>query len=356
MITGHIRIIKQKSNGLFRIFLLFLLLLNFGYASASAMPDERTDKLIEGAKKEGKLLLYSSVTMADVVGMAQKFGAKYPFIKVEYVRIGAQSLLNKVINEARAKTFLPDVIQLGTMELYPIKQLGLLAKYLSPERNAYHEDFKDVEGYYTIFNITTKPIAYNTKLVPPDKVPKSYEDLLAPQWKGKIAIAGASGSGAGGIRWFMCMMKAMGEKKGEEFMRNLARQKLIFNSSTSLVTTLLAAAEFPLAVNSSGADIEGMMVKGAKLNWIKTDPMFLTHTGISLTHYAPHPNSAKLFIDFLLSKEGAEMMRGYHRIPARSDVEPDPPRLVKGLRLFPYKPEWAEEYDGYAKKFQDIFH
>jgi iron(III) transport system substrate-binding protein len=355
MIMGHIRSIKQKDTYLSRIFLLILLLLNLGYSSASAMPSERTDKLIEGAKKEGKLLLYSSVTMTDVVGMAQKFGAKYPFIKVEYVRIGAQSLLNRILNEARAKSFLPDVIQLGTFELYPIKQHGLLAKYMSPERDAYSVNFKDAEGYYTVFNITTKPIAYNTKLVPPDKVPKSYGDLLAPQWKGKIAIAGAGGSGAGGIRWFMCVMKSMGDKKGEEFMRTLAKQKPIFNSSTSLVTTLLAAAEFPLAVNSSGADIEGMMAKGAKLNWIKTDPMFLTHTGISLPSNASHPNSAKLFIDFVLSKEGAEIIRSYHRIPARSDVEPDPPRLVKGLNLFPYKPEWAEEYDEYAKKFQEIF-
>ena len=138
-------------------------------------------------------------------------------------------------------------------------------------------------------------------------------------------------------------------------MRALARQKLIARSGTTLIAMLVAAGEFPIAIVSSGHLAESLIDKKAPVEWVRNDPMFTTHTWIALSSHATSPNSAKLFIDFVLAKEGQEVLRGLHRIPARSDVEPDPPRLTRGVKLFPYNPEWSDDYERYEKKFREIF-
>ena len=307
--------------------------------------------LIDGAKKETRLLIYSSVSATDTATLGQRFQHKYAFIKPEYLRLGSERLLTRILQEARGGKQFADVYQTGVVEVYLFNQKGMLSRYTSPERTAYADYFKDTDGYYTAFFHTSKVIAYNTRLVPAGKAPKSYEDLLDSQWRGKLGLP----SGGGGIRWFLAMMKEFGDAKGEAYMKILAAQKPVVGQDISSVTALMAAGEYPIAVFTNAHQIEQMKSQGAPVEWVATRPVLTTQTVLALPNHAPNPNSAKLYIDFVLSKEGQELLRSFNRIPARSDVEASPPRLTRGLTFSPYKGEWGEEYDKYAERFRKTF-
>jgi len=326
------------------------LLFSLNTASAFAAVDARSS-LLDGAKKEAKLMIYSSVSATDTATLSQRFQQKYPFIKPEYLRLGSERLLTRILQEGRSGKQFADVYQTGVVEVYLFKQKGMLTHFASPERAAYADYFKDVDGYYTAFFHTSKVIAYNTRMVPAGKAPKSYEDLLDGQWRGKLGLP----SGGGGIRWFLAMMKEFGEEKGEAFMRRLAAQKPVVGQDISAVTALMAAGEYPITVFSNAHQIEQMKNQGAPVEWVATRPVLTTQTVLALPNHAPNPNSAKLYIDFVLSKEGQELLRSFNRIPARSDVEASPPRLTRGLKFSPYKGEWGEEYDKYAERFRKTF-
>ena len=319
-------------------------------ASAFAAADARSVQ-IDGAKKEAKLMIYSSVSATDTATLGQRFQQKYPFIKPEYLRLGSERLLTRILQEARGGKQFADVYQTGVVEVYLFKEKGMVAKYASPERTAYADYFKDADGYYTAFFHTSKVIAYNTRMVPAGKAPKSYEDLLDPQWRGKLGLP----SGGGGIRWFLAMMKVFGDEKGEAYMKKLAAQKPAVGQDISAVTALMAAGEYPIAVFTNAHQIEQMKSQGAPVEWVANRPVLTTQTVLALPYHAPSPNSAKLYIDFVLSKEGQELLRSFNRIPARSDVEVSPPRLTRGLKFSPYKGEWSEEYDKYAERFRKTF-
>jgi iron(III) transport system substrate-binding protein len=328
----------------------FLLFSLSATASASAAVDARS-ALIDGAKKETKLMIYSSVSATDTATLGQRFQQKYPFIKLEFLRLGSERLLTRILQEARGGKQFADVYQTGVVEVYLFKQKGMLTHYASPERAAYADYFKDTDGYYTAFFHTSKVIAYNTRLVPAGKAPKSYEDLLDAQWRGKLGLP----SGGGGIRWFLALMKEFGDEKGEAFMKKLAAQKPIVGQDISAVTALMAAGEYPIAVFSNAHQIEQMKSHSAPVEWVATRPVLTTQTVLALPNRAPSPNSAKLYIDFVLSKDGQELLRSFNRIPARADIEANPPRLTRGLKFSPYKGEWGEEYDKYAERFRKMF-
>ena len=342
--------IIRTTNKMFvsKTMLLFVLVMYVPGAFAAA--DTRS-ALMEGAKKEGKLMIYSSVSATDTSTLAQKFQQKYPYIKPEFLRLPSERLLTKILQEARAGKQFADVFQTGVVEVYLFKEKGMVAKYASPERAAYADYFKDGDGYYTSFFHTSKVIAYNTKMLAAGKAPKSYEDLLDPQWRGKLGLPG----GGSGIRWFLAMMKEVGDEKGEAFMRKLAAQKPAMGQDISGVTALMAAGEYPVAIFTNAHQIEQMKSQGAPVEWVPTRPILTTQTVLAISSQTASPNSSKLYIDFVLSKEGQELLRSFNRIPARSDVEANPPRLTKGLKFSPYKGEWGEEYDKYAEKFRKIF-
>ncbi|HWP58215.1 MAG TPA: extracellular solute-binding protein [Candidatus Acidoferrales bacterium] len=338
---------RTNQNSPAAVWLLFLLLAPGAPLHAAAADPQ----LIEAAKKEGKLMIYSSVGQADTATLSQKFQQKYPFVKPEYLRLGSERLLTRILQEARAGKTFADVFQTGVVEVYLFKQKGLVAKHLSPERAAYADSFKDSEGYYTSFFHTSKVIAYNTKLVSADRAPKSYEDLLHPQWKEKLGMPG----GGGGVRWFLAMMKEMGDERGEAYMKRLAAQKPVVGQDISAVTALMAAGEYPVVVFTNGHQIEQMKRQGAPVEWVPTRPVLTTQTVLAITSRAANPGAARLYVDYILSKEGQEVLRSLNRLPARADVEPDPPRLARGLKFSPYRGEWGEEYDKYAEKFRRIF-
>jgi iron(III) transport system substrate-binding protein len=320
----------------------------FPHDSARAQ-DSNTAKLVEGAKKEGKMVFYSSLNVEDNNGLLKRFEEKYPFIKTELNRLTADRLLIRFQSEARAKKPIADVIMNGGARTHITKKEGLLMKYVSPESKFYGTGFKDPDGYWTDAYLNAHVLVYNTRMLKPAEVPLTHADLLKPQWSGKFVMVSKA------YEWFLKIIKLQGEAKGMEFFKRLAAQKPGFRIGSSQIADLVAAGEHPLGINTYSTNIEDLKAKGAPVEWVGLDPVVATLHPIAVSAAAPHPNAAKLFVDFVLSREGMMLLRSFKRIPSRLDVEPIVARLTKGIKFYPSEPELAEEFDKYARTFQNLF-
>ena len=319
-------------------------------ASALGAAAER-DKLIEGAKKEGRLVLYTGMETEEAGIFTKEFTKKYPFVKTDVFRSAGEKVQARFIVEHRANTHLADVFQTSIIQVYQLKNLGMLARYISEEAPAFAEGFKDPLGYWTTFYQIPYVIGYNTRQVAAKDVPGSYEDLLHPRWKGLISLETEE------YQWFYQVLQIMGRDKGLDFMKKFAGQNLQMRKGHTLLAQLVAAGESAIATVVYSNRVERMKATGAPIEWVRfKGPTITVINAISIPDKAPHPNSARLFVDFALSKEGQGLLRAQRRVPGRSDVAPDPPSLTQGLKLYPARPEgMIENYNDTVARFDEIF-
>ena len=332
---------------------LILLLLSacasLGLASFARAQTADRAKLVEEAKKEGKLVVYAAYTASDANAFKAAFEKKYPFIQFEYFRAGKDKLLEKYLTEVKAGQFLPDVYQSSIFPMTTLMQRGLLGKYPSPERAAYGDAFKDKDGYWTAAYINPMTMAYNTRMVKQADVPKSYDELLLPKWKGKMGLD------LNKTEWYVAMLQMMGEEKGRKYMEALSKQDVQARDGNTITGQLLVAGEFPLVISQYPTSVEIYKKLGAPIEWVALDPHFVYSIVIGVTAKHAHPAAGRLFIDFVLSEEGQKIMRSVSRIPARKDVPPDPPRLIEGRKLLVVKPASSEDYNRYNNEYHKYF-
>jgi iron(III) transport system substrate-binding protein len=183
----------------------------------SAPAPSHSQEIIEGAKKEGRFLLYTSLTLQEIDEVAAPFAKKYPFLKLESFRGNALQLLQKITTEARAGRPQVDVAQFNGFEAWQLQKLGLLQSYKSPEARKFPENYKDPAGYWTTLYTNYLVLGYNPKTVAPDDVPKKWDDLLHPKWKGdKFALDRDNAVWYGGLALYW------GKEKAAKFMQALA--------------------------------------------------------------------------------------------------------------------------------------
>lgn len=320
-------------------------------AAISSEASTEKERVVEGAKKEGRIVLYTGMDVEEADVFVGEFGKRYPFLKPEVFRSSGEKVLTRYLIESRANAYRADIFQTSIVQVYQLKKEGLLKKYISEEARVYPQGFRDREGYWNAFYLLTYVIGYNTNLVPPKTVPVSHEDLLNPKWKGLIGLETEE------YQWFYHMQQIMGKEKGLDYMRRLAKQDLQMRKGHTLLAQLVAAGEVAMAVVVYANRVERMKSRGAPIDWVRSKgPTITAINAISIPEKAPHPNAAKLFVDFVLSKDGQHLLRDMRRIPARPDVLPDPPSLTKGLNLYPAHPEgMIENYNETVTEFDRIF-
>ena len=327
--------------------LLLLSVFHLGFSFRSVAQDSHTQKLIDGAKKEGALVWYMSASIEDAQAILLAFSKKYPFLKTDFFRAGSARLFNRIMNEARAGKVLFDLVAVRGLETHQLVKAGLLQPYVSPESAAYPAGFKDSKGYWVDYFDSYNVIGYNTQLVAREQAPKSWEDLLDPKWKGKIALDEENFS------WYGAMTQKWGKEKTQRYMRALAKQDIQLRNGQTLIAQLMAAGEFSVAMVLAHR-IEKMKEQGAPVAWVTTlDPVTVSLHPIGIAAKAPHPNAAKLFVDFILSKDGQQLLLSIERTPARPGI--DTKMEAKKLQLFPMPPELGERYEQFQKEFREIF-
>jgi len=308
---------------------------------------EQNAKLIEAAKKEGEVVVYGTMSVEAANLLHARFRAKYPFIDVKLNRLGSGKFAPRVLAEVRANKHLADILQTNSLTLHYIKKEGFLANYLSPEDRFYPKQFKE-QGYWTTTNMNVHVLAFNTKLIARDKAPKSYDDLLNPVWKGKL-LSDAS------EQWGALMFQIMGKEKAIRHMRELAKQNLLLRrESSAMRAQLLAAGESPIDIDSTLGPVEELKKRGAPIDWIALSPVPVVTSAHGVALRPPHPNAARLYLDFMLSREGQKAVLDTRRNVARSDLLSEQ-EAIKNLDLVPLDPNFGANAEYYARLLKEIF-
>lgn len=306
------------------------------------------EAIIAKAKEEKMLVYYSTTDIRDGTAMVHAFQKKYPFIEPKLFRLGSTQVVVKVLQEHRGGAHLFDVISATSFQFYEIFKEDLFQKYESPERRAFLDDFKDKEGYWTSAYHNASVIAYNTNMVKPADLPKSYDDLLQPKWKGKMLMDNRE------TEWYASLIQVLGREKAVRLMQGLAKQDLSFRPGRTLITQVLASGELPLAVNDYDHLVQSAKKRGAPIETIAAPPVISRVQPVGLGRYAPHPNVGKLFIDFTLSEEGQKILRSFGRSSSRKGIEPDELQK-KGVKLYVSDITLAKDYARYDKEFRETF-
>ena len=324
---------------------LFVAVLLLGSSTAAADP-----KIIEAAKKEGQLGWWTTIAQDQSQRIIEEFMKLYPFIKASYWRSGSVGLHNKVLIEARAGRPSWDVLSQTTPEFIDeLKQKGVIAPYHSPERRHFSDDLKDKDGFWTGSYALPTGLGFNTQQVKREEAPKNYQELLQPKWKGKkISVDDES------YEFLVGLMQAWGRGPAIEYFKKLAAQEPMMGRGHSQRTQLLAAGEFPLALAYTHT-IEYAKAQGNSVDWVNLEPVVIKFDGIMLGSKAAHPNAAKLFIDFMLSQQGQTLLQSFRRVTLREQVEPNPPRLIKGFKRVVLHPEKAQDAKESLRLYRDIF-
>ena len=318
----------------------------FGFSSESSAATR--EDLIEPAKKEREVVFYTTTNLEEAGAMSGRFKAKYPFLDVNINRAEGERIVTKVMQEARAKKSLVDVMQTPAFYLHALKTRGILGEYSSPEDRFYPRNFKEEKSWTTTY-YNPYVVLYNTKLVSAQNLPKRYEDLLNPFWKNKMILEKDK------IDWFTAMLQILGREKGVRYMRDLSRQNPMLRIGQTLITQLVAAGEIALQINANAVSVNRLKQRGAPIDWVALGPLPGLMVGVGLMSQAPHPAAARLFVDFLLSKEGQQLYQSAGRLIARSDLPQDESMKVRGAQIVPVDPVWAENFDEDSKLMKDIF-
>jgi iron(III) transport system substrate-binding protein len=328
------------------LFVVFVSIFAFPF-SGFAQPDP---KILEAAKKEGELAWWSTIAQDQSQKLIEEFMKRYPFIKASYWRSGSVGLHHKMMMEARAARFSWDVASQTTPEfIYELKQKKLITPYNSVERRYFSADLKDKDGYWTGTYALPTGLGYNTQQVKREDVPKSYKDLLDPKWKnGRVSVDDEN------YELLVGLVQAWGEKAAVNYLKALAAQNPTVGRGATQRTQLLGIGEFPLAISYTHT-VEWSKSQGAPVDWVNLEPVIIKFDGIMLGAKSAHPNAGRLFIDFVLSQPGQELLQSFRRVTLREGVEPDPPRLIKGFKRLVLHPDRSQNAQESLKLYREIF-
>jgi iron(III) transport system substrate-binding protein len=306
--------------------------------------------LLSKAREEKKVVLYHTTTVPDTQKIVEAFKKKHPFLEVETYRATGEKLLQKIVTEVKGGRNLADVYIISALQTWMLKDMAYLSSYSSPEREKVAAALRDKQGYWTGVYWNLEVLGYNTKLVPAGQVPTKWEDLLQPRWKGQIGLEEED------VQWYASLLHLMGEEKGKDFMRRLAKQQPQVRAGHTLLVQLLTAGEFALGPTTRVQSAEQMKGQGAPVDWTAIEPLAPNPpVSVSLPKSAPHPNAAKVLIDFILSKEGQSILYEVKRSPTRTDLGQPVARVAKVKLMEVDHDKLAKSYNRYTQEFREIF-
>jgi iron(III) transport system substrate-binding protein len=317
----------------------------------NALPlNQRTEALVAEARKEGSIDWYGSLLVPEATLIIDKFKQRYPFLEVRYARGSGTQVINRFLTESKAGSYKADVIGARSNFHPTLMKAGLVAKNLAPFRQELREGFTDSAGYLTGQHTFSLVMGYNTRNIPPNRVPQSYQDLLRPEWKGQMALDLES------YDWLAGILDIMGEEKGMDFAKKLAAQNIHLQRGHSLLLQLVAAGELKVEIDAYHYQINEFRKKGAPLDFIIPDPMVVKEpSGVWISKRAPHPHAAALLVDFLFSREGQQILAGLSVLVARKDIPWDfGGKQLKGIHVLSAE-KWGSKYNDLVRQFDDIF-
>jgi iron(III) transport system substrate-binding protein len=307
---------------------------------------DRLQKLVDGAKKEGELSIYTSAQTTDLGPVVEAFEKKYG-IKASIWRAGSEAVLNRALQEARANRFTVDVVETNGPELESLHREQLLQLVKSPYQADLIPPAIRPHGEWVGTRLNVFVQAYNTKLIKKEDIPKQWEDLLDPKWKGKLGIEQEDSD------WLAGIYGEIGEERAQKLFKQIvATNGVSVRKGHTLLTQLVASGEVPLALTVYNYKAEQLRADGAPIDWFTIGNAIARPNGVGAARHAPHPHAAILFYDFELSPEGQKIIADREFVPTSKKI--DTP-LNKVPMTFVDARVAIDEYDKWRNLYTDLF-
>jgi ABC-type Fe3+ transport system substrate-binding protein len=280
---------------------------------------DRQKLLVEGAKKESKVSFYTGLIVDQVVRpLKDGFEKEYPFLQVDFFRGNSENIARRVLTEYQAKRYDVDVVS-GSAATSMVQRAGFMQRFYSPHLAEYPAELKDSKGFWATTNIYFMTLGYNTRNVKAHELPKTYEDLLNPRWKGQMMWSTSRGSGA--PQFIGNILLTMGQEAGKAYLQKLRGQNIAKSTASARqILDLVIAGEYPLAVQIFNHHAYISKAAGAPVEWQPLEPVTATINTIGLTKHSPRPHAAMLFIDFLLSRKGQKIVQVSNYLPSHPEI------------------------------------
>jgi iron(III) transport system substrate-binding protein len=300
---------------------------------------DRTERLVAGAKREGSLTLYTSLTVEDMKVFGGAFEKKYG-IRINLWRSSSEDILQRAVVEARGGRFDVDAIETSAAEMESLHREQLMQEVRSPYLAELSPAALLPHREWVGDRLNFITAAYNTDLVKKADLPKSYDDLLAPRWKGKVAMDGTD------FVWFGALVSALGEEKGLRLFRELTRNGLSLRKGHTFIANLIVSGEVPFTITAYQYRIEQLKRAGAPVDWVMIPPGISRFLGTGVMRRAPHPNAAVLFLDFMLS-DAQRLLLARDITPTNVKVKPldMPVKVIDPAQMLDDADKWQRLFD-----------
>ncbi|HET6802177.1 MAG TPA: extracellular solute-binding protein [Casimicrobiaceae bacterium] len=303
---------------------------------------DRMQKLVDAARREGELTLYTSTPVDDMKVMTDAFERKYG-VKTKVWRASSEKVLQRAVAEARAGRFDADVYDTNGPELEALVRERMLLPISSPALADLLPEAVFPHRAWVGARLVIFAFAYNTNLVKKSELPSSYEGFADPRWKGKLAIE------ADDADWFATVSGLLGEREAERLFRAIvANNGVSLRKGHTLLANLVAAGEVPLALTVYNYKAEQLKSKGAPIDWFVLPPAIARVNGLAVSARAPHPNAAMLWFEFVLGVEGQRLLLTREFVPTNRRVETTlnrfPLRFVDSAAVLDESAKWEKRY------------
>jgi iron(III) transport system substrate-binding protein len=305
---------------------------------------DRTQRLVASAKREGTVTLYSSATLADQSAILRAFTAKYG-IKVQQWRGSSEDIRNRALTEYAGGRFDADVTETAGSEMEIMVREQLLQAVTTPAAAALIPQARMPHRGWIATRLSVFVGAYNTNIIKPADVPKGYEDLRDPKWKGKLGIE------VDDANWFLSVVGFMGEQRGLRLFHDIvANNGISIRKGHTLLANFVGSGEVPLALTAYSYRVEQMKnVEGAPVELLYLPPTVALPTGAGVFKRAPHPNAALLLLDFYLT-DAQKILADHEAVPTDPRVKAPPKDMI-----FVDLPKFLDEGEKWTKLFENTF-
>ncbi|MGH9257329.1 MAG: ABC transporter substrate-binding protein [Vicinamibacterales bacterium] len=307
---------------------------------------DRLQRLIDGAKREGEITIYTSAQTTDLGPVVEAYEKKYG-IKASIWRAGSEAVLNRALQEARAGRHTVDVVETNGPELESLSREQILQLVKSPHHTDLIAPAIRPHGEWVGTRLNVFVQAYNTKLVKKEELPKTWEELADPRWKGRLGIEQEDSDWLAGISG-----EIGAERAAKVFRQIVAANGVSVRKGHTLLTQLVASGEVPLALTVYNYKAEQLRREGAPIDWFTIGNAIARPNGVGVARNAPHPHAAVLFYDFELSEEGQTIIAEREFVPTSRKI--DTP-LNKVPMTFVDARVSIDEYDKWKNLYTDLF-
>jgi iron(III) transport system substrate-binding protein len=309
----------------------------------------RAEALENEARREGEVIWYAAMGSDRAGELIKVFESKHPYLKVRFQPGGASRQLEQLLVEHRAKKHRADIINTRRSFVGVMAKAGAIARYRTPLRSALREGFTDKEGFVNGIYAQPRVFLFNTGMVARSNAPQSFEDLLDPRWKEKMGMDTTD------YDWLASLIDFYGRTKALEYTGKLAKQQLNMRRGPTLLAQLTVAGEFPVVIDAFPEEVLQLKNAKAPVDFVFSEPFVpvKTPTTVSISAGAPHPHAAALFVDFLLSRPGQELLASQGRWASRKDASYFAD--LKGKKMQIAAPEWDNQQVELIKLYNSMF-